>query len=58
MLPTRCTNGYTKLLRQAPKKEAARMRREAAAAGKPIPTDMADEELALDLEAGEGKQCR
>lgn len=41
---------YTKLLRQAPKRKAARLRREAKEAGEPIPDDMTDEELALDLE--------
>ena len=41
---------YTKILRQAPKKQAARMRREARDAGKPIPNDISDEELAIDFE--------
>lgn len=41
---------YTKLLSKAPKKKAARMRREAEENGEPIPDDMTDEELALDFE--------
>lgn len=42
---------YTKLLLRTPKRKAARLRREAAEAGEPIPEDMTDEELALDVEA-------
>lgn len=42
---------YTKLLRSAPKKKAARLRREAAARGAKMPDDVSDEELALDMEA-------
>jgi len=42
---------YTKLMRSAPKKKAARLRREAAAKGEAIPDDVSDEELALDMEA-------
>lgn len=41
---------YTKLMRQLPAKKAKRMRREAEAEGKPIPKDVTDEELALELE--------
>ena len=41
---------YTKRLHQAPKKKAARLRREAKEVGTPIPDDMTDDELALDLE--------
>ncbi len=41
---------YTKRLQQAPKKKAARLRREAIAAGKALPEDMTDDELSLDLE--------
>ncbi|MEG2383837.1 MAG: phage terminase small subunit P27 family, partial [Oscillospiraceae bacterium] len=41
---------YTKLLRQAPKKKAARMRREAEEKGEPISEDVSDEELSLDME--------
>ena len=41
---------YTKRLQQSPKKKANRLRREAVDAGAPIPDDMSDDELALDLE--------
>lgn len=42
---------YTKLLRQSPKKLAARKRREAEEKGVPIASDVSDEELSLDMEA-------
>lgn len=41
---------FTKQMQQLPKKKAKRMRREAAERGEPIPKDMTDEELALELE--------
>ena len=42
---------YTKRMQQAPKRKAARLRREAKEKGEPIPDDMTDDELALDLES-------